>query len=114
MTGICASRRRPYVGCVFSEIDDINHLARVEDIPHAPFEVQGCGFACVLINTEILRAVMMANHGSCFLPMDAYGEDLLSASARDGWAIISGRIRQYGLGTSHMRQFTTRMTMSGI
>ena len=76
VTGICASRRRPYVGCIFSEIDDINHLARVEDIPHAPFEVKGCGFACVLIETEILRAVMMANQGRCFLPMEAYGEDL--------------------------------------
>lgn len=76
VTGICASRRRPYVGCVFSQIDDINHLARVEEIPPEAFEVQGCGFACVLMETEILRAVMMANHGRCFIPMDAYGEDL--------------------------------------
>lgn len=76
VTGICASRRKPYVGCIFSQIDDINHLARVEDIPQEAFEVQGCGFACVLIETEILKAVMMANHGRCFLPMDAYGEDL--------------------------------------
>lgn len=76
VTGICASRRKPYVGCVFSQIDDINHLTRVENIPQEAFEVQGCGFACVLIETEILKAVMMNNHGRCFLPMDAYGEDL--------------------------------------
>lgn len=76
VTGVCASRRRPFVGCVFSQIDDVNQIERVETIPGAPFQVQGCGFACVLIEVDILRAVMMANHGKCFLPMEAYGEDL--------------------------------------
>lgn len=76
VTGICASRRPPYVSCVFTQIDDINHMARVEEIPPDPFEVQGCGFACVLMETRILEDVMMSNHGTCFLPMASYGEDL--------------------------------------
>lgn len=76
VTGICASRRQPYVGCVFSQIDDLNHLKRVEEIPDTAFEVQGCGFACVLIETEILKDVMTHNDGTCFLPMASYGEDL--------------------------------------
>ena len=76
VTGICASRRPPYVSCAFTQIDDINRMTRVEEIPPMPFEVQGCGFACVLIETQILRDVMMSNHGACFLPMTSYGEDL--------------------------------------
>lgn len=76
VTGICATRRPPYLNCIFSEIDDINHLAHVEQTPSAAFEVQGCGFACVLMETGILKAVMESNHGRCFLPMDLYGEDL--------------------------------------
>lgn len=76
VTGICASRRPPYVSCIFSQIEDLNHIQRVEQIPREAFEIQGCGFACVLIETEILRSVMMANHGTCFLPMPSLGEDL--------------------------------------
>ena len=76
VTGICSTRRPPYLNCIFSQIDDINHLAHVEEIPAEAFEVQGCGFACVLMETAILKAVMQSNHGRCFLPMDLYGEDL--------------------------------------
>ena len=76
VTGICASRRPPYVSCIFSQLEDLNHLKRVEQLPSQPIEIQGCGFACVLIETQILREVMRANHGTCFLPMSDYGEDL--------------------------------------
>lgn len=76
VTGVCSSRRPPYNACIFSQIDDINKLQHVDFLPAEPFRVQGCGFACVLIETQILNAVMMANHGKCFLPMDYYGEDL--------------------------------------
>lgn len=76
VTGVCASRRPPYNACIFSQIDDINHLAHVEELPVEAFEVQGCGFACVLIETNILRSVMEANKGRCFLPIEYYGEDL--------------------------------------
>ena len=76
VTAVCCSRRKPYVSCIFSNLDDINHLKRFEDLPHEPFEVQGCGFACVLMETEILRHVMMTEKGTCFLPMKEYGEDL--------------------------------------
>ena len=74
VTGIAHSRRPGYASCLFSDLD-INHLTRFEQYPSNTFEVEGCGFACVLIETEILKAVQMES-GSCFLPMKEYGEDL--------------------------------------
>ena len=75
VTGIAHSRRKPFNSCVFKRLDDINHIERFEDYPHEPFEVAGCGFACVLIATEVLRAVQMS-FKTCFLPFQEWGEDL--------------------------------------
>ena len=75
VTGVAHSRRPPFVSCLFENVDDLNHLKRFENYPSEPFEVAGCGFACVLISTEILRAVQMA-HKTCFLPEMQWGEDL--------------------------------------
>ena len=76
VTGIAHSRRPPYLSCVFTNIDDLNHMARWEDeYPAEPFDVAGCGFACVLIRTEVLKAVN-AHYKTCFLPEPEWGEDL--------------------------------------
>lgn len=75
VTGIAHSRRPPFLSCVFRRMDDLSHLERFEDYPAEPFEVAGCGFACVLISTEILRAVQL-RHKTCFLPEMQWGEDL--------------------------------------
>lgn len=75
VTGIAHSRRPPFLSCVFKRADDLSHLERFEDYPAEPFEVAGCGFACVLISTEILRAVQL-RHKTCFLPEMQWGEDL--------------------------------------
>lgn len=74
VTGICHSRRFPFVSCIFH---NLNPIVRHEGnkYPHAPFEIKGCGFACVLIKTECLRNVKN-KFGTCFLPMAEYGEDL--------------------------------------
>lgn len=74
VTGIAHSRRPGYQSCLFSDLD-INHLTRFEEYPKDTFEVQGCGFACVLIETSILEAVQKESYGA-FLPMREYGEDL--------------------------------------
>lgn len=76
VSGIAVSRRPPYCGCLFSDLR-LNYLERLEpdELPTETFEVAGCGFACVLIKTDILKAVQM-QHGTCFLPMPSYGEDL--------------------------------------
>lgn len=77
VTGIAHSRRPPYASCLFSRIDDLDHLERYEgdNYPAEPFEVAGCGFACVLIKTEVLKAVQL-HYKTCFLPEMQWGEDL--------------------------------------
>ena len=77
VTGIAHSRRPPYASCVFENIDDLDHLKRFEGIeyPVEPFPVAGCGFACVLIKTEVLKAVQL-HYKACFLPEMQWGEDL--------------------------------------
>lgn len=75
VTGVAHSRRPPFVSCLFENVDDLNHLKRFENYPSEPFEVAGCGFACVLISTEILRAVQM-EYKTCFWPEPQWGEDL--------------------------------------
>ncbi len=76
VTGIAHSRRKPYASCLFRAIEDISHIDRYEgQYPAEPFEVAGCGFACVLISTDILRAVQ-ERYKTCFLPMAEWGEDL--------------------------------------
>ena len=76
VTGIAHGRRKPFMSCVFKNID-LDHLERwqLEDYPISAFEVAGCGMACVLIKTDILRAVQMKD-GTCFTPFPRYGEDL--------------------------------------
>lgn len=74
VTGVAHSRRPPYISCVFSDIT-LNNITRVEEYPREPFRIAGCGFACVLIKTDVLKAVL-ETYKSCFLPMPAYGEDV--------------------------------------
>lgn len=72
VSGIARSRRPPYCSCLFSNLKQIE---RIDDYPRDTFEVAGCGFACVLIKTEILEKVW-SHYGTCFLPTKDLGEDL--------------------------------------
>ena len=72
--GIFHSRRKGYHSALFKDLE-LNTLERFEEYPHDTFEVAGCGFAGVLIETYILKEVQH-KHGTCFLPMQSYGEDL--------------------------------------
>lgn len=75
VTGVYHSRHTPYVSCIFKSIS-LDSLERYDtDYPKDTFEVAGCGFGCVFINVDILRAVNI-NYGTCFLPMKSFGEDL--------------------------------------
>lgn len=77
VTGLAASRRPPYMLCIFKELSDEHGCTNYEldEIGQAPIKIAGCGFACVLIETEILKAVQM-HYRTCFLPERLYGEDL--------------------------------------
>lgn len=76
VTGIAVSRRPPYNYCVFHSLTfDREQNFRDDEIPNDTFQVAGCGFACVLIRTEILRQVQLT-YKTCFLPIADLGEDL--------------------------------------
>jgi GT2 family glycosyltransferase len=72
VTGLARSRRWPYTSCVFKSLE---YLERIEKYPRDTFRIGGCGFACVLIKTEILKTVREQYH-TCFLPTADLGEDL--------------------------------------
>lgn len=74
--GAFQSRRRPYNSCVFT---GLKPLTRVTEYGAEPFRVAGCGMACTLISTEILKEVQ-TKYGTCFDPATIdgvqFGEDL--------------------------------------
>ncbi len=74
--GAFVSRRPTYGKCVYSSLKPLTQIA---DWGKEPFRVKGCGMACTMIATEILKEVQ-TRYGSCFNPeiYDGikYGEDL--------------------------------------
>lgn len=72
VSGIARSRRPPYCSCLFS---DLSKIERIDEYPRDTFQVAGCGFACVLIKTDILKAVR-ERYNTCFFPTPDLGEDL--------------------------------------
>lgn len=73
VTGIYHARRKGYASCIFKSIE--RKVERFEEYPSETFEIAGCGFGCVLVDTEILRAVNRKN-GTCFTPILNMGEDI--------------------------------------
>lgn len=82
VTGLCFGRRPPFKPCIYKSV-------RVEKegigvMPHADnwydyprdqlFEVEGFGFACVLMRMDMLDA--MSVYGIPFFPVAGLGEDL--------------------------------------
>ena len=74
VTGIYHARRKGYASCIFKSID-INSIERFKEYPRETFEIAGCGFGCVLVETEILKVVCLTK-GSCFTPLPSLGEDI--------------------------------------
>ena len=76
VSGIAHGRRKPFCSCLFKNID-LNHLElwKLEDYPKDTFEIAGCGMACCLMTTNIIKQVMI-NFGTAFNPFPQYGEDL--------------------------------------
>lgn len=74
--GAFQSRRRPYGSCIFRSLKPVT---KVEEYGAEPFRVAGCGMACTMISTEILKEVQ-SRFGNCFDPAwfdgVSFGEDL--------------------------------------
>lgn len=72
VSGMYRSRRSPYAFALFSKV---NTGQRVLTPPSEPFEIEACGFGCVLIETEAVKEVR-SRYGTCFLPDLTAGEDV--------------------------------------
>ena len=75
VSGIYHARRKGYESCIFKSIDINVKVERFAEYPKETFEIAGCGFGCVLIETQILKEVCL-KYGTCFTPMQNYGEDI--------------------------------------
>ena len=70
--GAFQSRRPPYGSCIFKSLKPVE---RVKEYGIEPFRVAGCGMACTIISTEVLKQVQ-TKYGACFQPTPEFGEDL--------------------------------------
>ena len=75
VTGIYRSRRSPYAYALFSDNERAQRVLKLED---EPFEIQSCGFGCVLMRKDVLWNVMIQQNqdGLLFSPIKGVGEDL--------------------------------------
>ena len=82
VTGLCFGRRPPFKPCIYNRLEVEQNGQMI--LPHADnwfdyprdriFEVEGCGFACLLMKVEVLEA--MGIYGVPFFPLAGLGEDL--------------------------------------
>jgi len=81
VTGICHMRRPPFLPVIWSKLrqglqpDENESEVAIEYPEDEPFEIEGCGFGCVMMKTEVLEAVKEKYH-ELFAPVPGFGEDL--------------------------------------
>lgn len=73
VSAIYHGRREPHLSCLFDQI--YPEIVRYTTYPSNTFKIAGCGFGCVLIATDIMKAVRL-KFGTCFFPTRELGEDL--------------------------------------
>lgn len=82
VTGLCFGRRPPFKPCVYRKLEVKQEGQLISpvaepwfDYPRDQiFEVEACGFACVLMRMDVLEA--MGIYGVPFFPVAGLGEDL--------------------------------------
>lgn len=100
VTGIACGRRPPFCSCVFKQIEPEPALWGWDEMPSDPFRIAGCGFACVLIRTSVVRRVLQ-RCGNAFNPVPQLGEDLsfckraVEAGA-EIWAVPAAQLGHVG------------------
>lgn len=79
ITGLYFRRRPPYSPVIFETMKPRGgggwNFTDYENYPDKLFEVEACGFGCVLMATEVLLDVQI-KHGYLFHPMNDGGEDI--------------------------------------
>lgn len=81
LTGVYHMRRPPFLPVIWKTLkqgitpeENVSEVA-IEYPPDEIFEVDACGFGCVMMRTEVLRVVLDKYH-ELFSPLPGYGEDL--------------------------------------
>ena len=81
VTGVCHMRREPYKPCIWKSLKkgllpEENQIEGYDDYPRDRiFEIEGCGMACTMMRTDVLKTVAEECH-DWFSPLPGYGEDL--------------------------------------
>ena len=81
VTTVCHMRRPPFRPVLYSKLragmsPKDNEYAHFDDYPRDRiFEVEGCGMACTMMRTDVLKTVAEKCH-EWFAPLPGYGEDL--------------------------------------
>ena len=81
VAGVCHMRKDPYTPVLWSKLRQgltafENDSERLIEYPRdGLFEVEGCGFGCVMMKTEVISAVR-DKYGDLFGHLPGYGEDL--------------------------------------
>lgn len=79
LTALCFRRKPPYTPCLFDRLEKMENGASytaLMSVPDGRFKVGGCGFAGVLMATEVILSVMAKFNGRMFDPLPGFGEDV--------------------------------------
>lgn len=79
LTALCFRRKPPFTPCLFDRLDKIEKGASytaIMSVPEGRFKVGGCGFAGVLMSTDVLMSVASKFNGRMFDPLEGFGEDV--------------------------------------
>lgn len=79
LTALCFRRKPPYTPTLFDRLEKIDKGASyttIMSVPEGRFQVGGCGFAGVLLSTDVLLSVASKFDGRMFDPIDGFGEDV--------------------------------------
>lgn len=79
LTAVCFRRKPPYTPCLFDRLEKVEKGASYTallSVPEGLFKVGGCGFAGVLMASDVLLSVQSKFNGRMFDPMDGFGEDV--------------------------------------
>ena len=79
LTAVCFRRKPPYTPCLFDRLEKVDKGASYTALLSAPeglFKVGGCGFAGVLVSTQVILDVAAKFNGRMFDPIEGFGEDV--------------------------------------
>ena len=81
LTALCFRRKPPYTPCLFDKLERLPDdkgasYTALMSVPDGRFKVGGCGFAGVLMSTDVLMSVASKFNGRMFDPLPGFGEDV--------------------------------------